>query len=895
MLTAPVLDIINPGHGKYCFIMSRPAVPKALSCASTTLILIFFRRLAECFADDTPWETLALENPNGHTFELKRFEKWAAAPAVINTKYKQQAAHFASQYAWRNTLSCFPTLQPPDYNVITYHYHSGILHLASRDSIRLNELVGPEISMSDLFSFGFDTRLARSVGEWEENRTSIGLASAIAAVRGYLPAQAICASILQPSEGQISAAIIAEVMENEFEWQRNAVASGYVLSWKFAAHHPAEFEEALDTFRRGGGYNQHYISPLFKDTDPAAPLLQYSRSGLLQYSRKIDGALPWLNRHPLHKAAALGLTDDIEQLIDNKAVDIDAVDDLEETPLIKAAMAGSVAAVTLLMSRGADHRRRSPLTGAFPIHYLFLFPSDSLQSIGTLLVYGAIEWVEGSTKGTKSILNEKTKPDIPAFHFPFRWPASTPVGWAILANNSAAVEVLCKLGSSLDAIEEFFPTPIVRAWGWDAHSKQPDMLAALEHYESWIYSDLVDHMSPTVMVCENWFLGMCRMKGRERRARNRTLKLTEHTNALLKALVSVSGSSDAEIKARLQSTTGADNWRQYVNAPSLVNGRLPLAVAAARGRSDMVRLLIEYGAELNPPGGKRQHTALWAAIRAGHTRIIKLLLGAGARITGPEFLDEACRMAPLEAVTILLEATQKAGIGISSALHAATERNIYTSNSAGETASVTIATTLLSAGADPNVETEDGTPLLWAARCHATRLVDLLWMHGANPNWSGGSTNTNPLQESIESGSGHTSTSTMLLLANRADPNAVSGAPCATPLQAMAYYGSSAGVKLLLEYGARVNSSTVPQGRFGSPLQAASAKGDIETVGLLIQAGANLNAGGGLYGCALKAATVQGHSEIVSLLRKHGASLEKVRMPGSLHSGKVQAPMPPKI
>jgi tetratricopeptide (TPR) repeat protein len=79
---------------------------------------------------------------------------------------------------------------------------------------------------------------------------------------------------------------------------------------------------------------------------------------------------------------------------------------------------------------------------------------------------------------------------------------------------------------------------------------------------------------------------------------------------------------------RIQSllASGAD-----VNAKD-INGVTALWQAAANGHLDIVKVLLESGANVNIQHKSLGVTALWMAAREGHTEIVKLLLAAGADV-----------------------------------------------------------------------------------------------------------------------------------------------------------------------------------------------------------------------------------------------------------------------
>jgi len=89
------------------------------------------------------------------------------------------------------------------------------------------------------------------------------------------------------------------------------------------------------------------------------------------------------------------------------------------------------------------------------------------------------------------------------------------------------------------------------------------------------------------------------------------------------ALLHAAQSGDlAQVKLSLKQ--GANlNWSRIYNKFK------PITVAAANGHSDIVKTLVQAGADINPIN---QITPLEAACMRGHTRVVKLLLGAGAYV-----------------------------------------------------------------------------------------------------------------------------------------------------------------------------------------------------------------------------------------------------------------------
>ncbi|KAL6438502.1 hypothetical protein ACFW04_004528 [Cataglyphis niger] len=72
---------------------------------------------------------------------------------------------------------------------------------------------------------------------------------------------------------------------------------------------------------------------------------------------------------------------------------------------------------------------------------------------------------------------------------------------------------------------------------------------------------------------------------------------------------------------------------QNIDVNQMIDGRTPLHYAADYGQSEVVRYLLEKGANANATD-KHGITTLLAAIWEGHTNCVKLLLEKGAKPDG---------------------------------------------------------------------------------------------------------------------------------------------------------------------------------------------------------------------------------------------------------------------
>ena len=160
----------------------------------------------------------------------------------------------------------------------------------------------------------------------------------------------------------------------------------------------------------------------------------------------------------------------------------------------------------------------------------------------------------------------------------------------------------------------------------------------------------------------------------------------------------------------------------------------PLADAAMRGDVEMVRSLLEAGADLDAPQGDGMTALHWAAER-GDQEIAKLLISAGAdmeagtRIGGYTPLHLASKGGHAAVAAVLLEAGGDANALTGSS--AATPLHLAAAAADGEA----VVSLLLSQGADVNArEASAGqTPLMFAAGYNRAASIRTLLKGGADP------------------------------------------------------------------------------------------------------------------------------------------------------------------
>ncbi|KAJ7136784.1 ankyrin repeat-containing domain protein [Mycena epipterygia] len=278
----------------------------------------------------------------------------------------------------------------------------------------------------------------------------------------------------------------------------------------------------------------------------------------------------------------------------------------------------------------------------------------------------------------------------------------------------------------------------------------------------------------------------------------------------------------------------------------------PLQAASEAGYASLVELLTERGADVNAPGGYFG-TALQAASHEGHYSVVELLIQKGADV------NAAGGYYGTVFQTVLANANNPMLIdrGVDMNAQGGTHGTALQVSSHWEHEPVI--ELLIQKGGDVCALGGYYGTAFQAAPCKRHKpVVELLLQRGANMNALGGHYGTALQAASCD---GHEAV-VQFLMEMGANVNAVGGY-FGTALQVASYRGHQSVVELLIRGGADVNALG---GYYGTPLQAASSQGYKAVVELLIERGADVNLQAGYYGTALEAATCGGHEAVVELL-----------------------------
>ncbi|KAH0542485.1 hypothetical protein FGG08_003156 [Glutinoglossum americanum] len=293
-----------------------------------------------------------------------------------------------------------------------------------------------------------------------------------------------------------------------------------------------------------------------------------------------------------------------------------------------------------------------------------------------------------------------------------------------------------------------------------------------------------------------------------------------------------------------------------------VNGVVPLYYASARGRVEVVRQLLDSGANINAEGGFHGN-ALHAALRWRHEDVARLLLENGADINAKGvFRGTALHQAVKMGDEVMIKSILEKGVK----LNAKDENGATALHEAAKIEGDAILQLLLENGADVNTSDNSGRSALHeAVKIKNWLSVKLLVEKGADIN-SRGDRGKTLLHEAVEREDGDT---IRLLLENGADVNPKEDSGT-TPLHKAAEGGYGDILRLLLENGA---DTRVSDGNGLTALHLAVKRGHKTVVQLLLDNGADVDSMGELGLSALHQAATGGKKEIAKLLLENGADI----------------------
>jgi len=302
-------------------------------------------------------------------------------------------------------------------------------------------------------------------------------------------------------------------------------------------------------------------------------------------------------------------------------------------------------------------------------------------------------------------------------------------------------------------------------------------------------------------------------------------------------------------------------------------GQTPLMTAANNNRVEILRLLLQKGADVNEkvsggtPAWMNGWTALMVAANHGNCGAVRVLLDGGANPKSTADVGSTVLMVALGCRDDIMGALQRVGADSD------VKRDSGALMSAALTGDLNAVRTLLDKGTDVNAKWQgEGTALAVAAVAGHLDVVKLLLERGADVNGRTSEGHTT-LMLTVENASDVEAIRRLVALNPRAKQDALGSTPQPT----------AAIVRALLDGGADVNAVT---NEGGTALMYAVSAGDPEIVRTLTEKGARVNARNNrgqpalmiaietaLINMESDPAVVQRTASVVRVLVDHGADV----------------------
>ncbi|KAM6511189.1 hypothetical protein FALCPG4_016192 [Fusarium falciforme] len=303
--------------------------------------------------------------------------------------------------------------------------------------------------------------------------------------------------------------------------------------------------------------------------------------------------------------------------------------------------------------------------------------------------------------------------------------------------------------------------------------------------------------------------------------------------------------------------------------PSHANadGETPLHLALTRpGGLSTARLLVQAGADLNPPSRGRCRSPLMRAVANGGKDTVRLLIKAGADVnfslpSGDSALQIAVDARDVKMVRVLLNAGADPNLG-------ADLRLSLPLHGIGNPSRLPLGAVAASTGVGSNFSET------FEQRGRRRKIIDMLLQAGASvnaiPPFSSQGCAETAMQAAARSGDFDICS---LFIFRGGDIRAPAiGEWGMTCLQAAAFSGNFELVLFLLGVGADINEATSKPG--WTVLQAAASSGNIELVNLFLHMGANVNHQSPMT--ALEVAVDNRHIPVVRRLLDAGADINQI-------------------
>ncbi len=436
------------------------------------------------------------------------------------------------------------------------------------------------------------------------------------------------------------------------------------------------------------------------------PLLQASLRGhteavrlLLKHGADVNLS-GLLYATPLLLASEAGHTDIVTTLLEAGS-DVNMVADQRMTALLQASLRGHISVVRTLLEAGAD----ANVVSEDGMTALLRASQQGHTVIVRALLEAGADVNVVLEDGMTALLQATSNGHIDTLKTLLEYHASAKVidsrGWGILHHasrlgNREMVRVLLDWGADVNACTSSGATALLMA----SHSGYCDVVRLLLERGAEVNSVDIQGFTPLMaasMQGNNEVVELLLQNGAKV---NMAVSQGDHSTALTFASqMGYISTAKLLLQANIDVATFLHTNIADVNLPG-PGGGPPLLLASQNGNPDLVRLLVEHGAEVDQLDS-RSKTALIHAAQHGHTEVVSLLIQAGAGVN----------LASQNGRTALIQASQN-----------------------GHTNAVKV---LLRSGADVSIADELLTTALVAAGASGHwETIELLLASGSNPHHS---------------------------------------------------------------------------------------------------------------------------------------------------------------
>lgn len=392
----------------------------------------------------------------------------------------------------------------------------------------------------------------------------------------------------------------------------------------FAQSQPGQGMKLSDSGEAPRFLEEEYDSSQEEDPLDAA-ILQEDPAAIEAALLKSDNLARRAAEDPLlmHRLAGLGHLSGIRMLI-NAGANINSRCDRQSTPLLHAAASGQVELVKALLKHGAHPGKRDD-AGNTALHVAVLCGKhnvaaelmrwmsagqiDRANEIGCSALFGAV--LTGDAAMVRVLLQGGARPDC----YWYENQRVTPLMFGARRQELEIVTDLLDAGARHDALDEFLETPLF-------HAVRGGSVACID-----ALADAGADVNARNVEC--WTPLLCAVALSRADLVHALLRrgaAMAHQPRLLRSIGYASCKSED-----MEFIEEGEPCRRILSAPYLERVPQPaLLLAASEGLDEMVKLLIEAGADVNFVAANGD-TALARASELGHCAIVERLLAHGAR------------------------------------------------------------------------------------------------------------------------------------------------------------------------------------------------------------------------------------------------------------------------